>query len=101
MSATAPRAFSVPRLGRRDGFVVATYAFAVTMLGTTLPTPLYSIYQERFGFSELMITVIFATYAAGVIAALLLVGRASDVVGRRPILALGLGFSALSAVVFL
>ncbi|MFL5824073.1 MAG: MFS transporter [Solirubrobacteraceae bacterium] len=101
MSATATRAFSVPRLGRRGGFVAATYAFAVTMLGTTLPTPLYSIYQGRFGFSELMITVIFATYAAGVIAALLLFGRVSDAVGRRPVLLLGLAFSALSAVVFL
>ena len=95
------RAPARARLGRRAGFAVVTYAFAVTMVGTTLPTPLYSIYTERFGFSELMITVIFATYAAGVIAALLLLGQASDVVGRRPVLLLGLGFSALSAVVFL
>ncbi len=71
------------------------------MLGTTLPTPLYIFYKQRFGFSELMITVIFATYAAGVIFALLLLGRASDVVGRRPVLMLGLTLSALSAVTFL
>jgi MFS family permease len=80
---------------------MATYAFAATMLGTTIPTPLYVFYKQRFGFSELMITVIFATYAAGVISTLLLLGRASDVVGRRPILFLGLVLSALSAVVFL
>lgn len=89
------------RLGRGGGFLAATYAFAATMLGTTLPTPLYSIYRARFGFSELMITVVFATYAAGVIGALLLLGRVSDVVGRRPVLLLGLAMSALSAVVFL
>ncbi len=71
------------------------------MIGTTLPTPLYPLYQRRFGFSELTITVIFAVYAAGVIAALLLFGRLSDQIGRRPVLLLGLGFSALSAVVFL
>lgn len=94
---TLPRS----RLHRRAGMVVATYAFAVTMLGTTLPTPLYIHYKERFGFSELIITVIFATYAAGVISALLLLGRASDGVGRRPVLFMGLVFSALSAVVFL
>jgi MFS family permease len=80
---------------------MATYAFAVTMLGTTLPTPLYVFYKQRFGFSELMITVIFATYAAGVISALLALGQTSDVVGRRPVLFLGLVFSALSAVTFL
>jgi predicted MFS family arabinose efflux permease len=71
------------------------------MLGTTLPTPLYVLYRQRFGFSELMITVIFATYAAGVIVALLLFGRLSDEVGRRRLLLPGLGLSALSAVCFL
>jgi predicted MFS family arabinose efflux permease len=70
------------------------------MLGTTLPTPLYPLYQQRFGFSELMITVIFATYAAGVIAALLLFGSLSDEIGRRPVLLIGVAFSALSAVAF-
>jgi MFS family permease len=71
------------------------------MLGTTLPTPLYSTYQRDFGFSELMVTVIFATYAAGVIAALLLFGRLSDQIGRRRALLPALALSALSAVAFL
>jgi MFS family permease len=71
------------------------------MLGTTLPTPLYVLYKARFGFTELIITVIFATYAAGVIAALLAFGSWSDQIGRRPVLLLGIGFSALSAVAFL
>jgi MFS family permease len=88
-------------LGRRLGFAAAAFALAVTMLGTTLPTPLYGLYRERFGFSELMITVIFATYAAGVIASLLLFGRLSDQIGRRRVLLPGLVFSALSAVCFL
>ncbi len=98
---TAAQATVRPRLGRRAGFVVTTYAFAVTMLGTTVPTPLYSIYQRQLGFSELMITVIYATYAAGVMGALLLLGRLSDGIGRRPVLLLGLSLSALSAVTFL
>jgi MFS family permease len=91
----------LPRLGRGAAFVLAAYAFAVTMLGTTLPTPLYSLYRAKFGFSVLMITVIFATYAVGVIAALLLGGRLSDELGRRPVLLLGIAVSALSAVTFL
>jgi len=77
------------------------YAFFVVMLGTTLPTPLYPIYQRQFGFSELMITVIFATYAASVIGGLFLFGRLSDDVGRRPLLFPGLALSALSALAFL
>ncbi|MFJ7589670.1 MFS transporter [Streptomyces sp. NPDC097617] len=75
--------------------------FAVCMAGTTLPTPLYGLYQDKFGFSELVVTVVYAVYAFGVIGVLLLVGDASDSVGRRPVLLAGLAFSALSAVCFL
>lgn len=75
--------------------------FAVCMAGTTLPTPLYGLYQEKFGFSELVVTVVYAVYAFGVIGVLLLAGNASDAVGRRPVLLWGLGFSAASAVCFL
>jgi MFS family permease len=89
------------RLGRRFGFAAAALALAVAMLGTTLPTPLYGLYRQQFGFSELMITVIFATYAAGVIASLFLFGRLSDQIGRRRVLLPGLVLSSLSAVCFL
>jgi MFS family permease len=88
-------------VGPRAGFAAAAFALAVAMLGTTLPTPLYGLYRQRFGFSELMITVIFATYAAGVIASLVLFGRLSDQIGRRRVLVPGLVLSALSAVCFL
>jgi MFS family permease len=88
------------RLGRRGGLAAAAFALTVAMLGTTLPTPLYDLYRARFGFSELMITVIFATYAMGVIASLLLFGRLSDQIGRRRMLLPGLALSALSAVAF-
>ena len=85
----------------RPGTAAVAFALAIAMLGTTLPTPLYSLYREQFGFSELMITVIFASYAAGVIASLVLFGRLSDQIGRRRVLLPGLALSALSAVAFL
>ncbi|MEV7279464.1 MFS transporter [Streptomyces sp. NPDC093111] len=75
--------------------------FVVCMAGTTLPTPLYPLYQEKFGFSELTVTVVFAVYAFGVIGVLLLAGNASDTIGRRPTLWWGLAFAAASAVCFL
>ncbi|MFE2302604.1 MFS transporter [Streptomyces sp. NPDC059445] len=75
--------------------------FAVCMAGTTLPTPLYGLYQEKFDFSELTVTVVYAVYAFGVMGVLLLAGNASDTVGRRPVLLWGLGFAAASAVCFL
>lgn len=82
-------------------FTAAVYAFAVIMLGTTLPTPLYAIYGEELDFGVTTTTVIFAVYAAGVIAALIGFGRWSDVIGRRKMLIAGAILSAVSAVVFL
>jgi MFS family permease len=86
---------------RRTGFVLVCYAFLVTMLGTTLPTPLYPLYQQRYSFGELLVTVIFAIYAFGVIAGLIVFGNLSDLVGRKPLLLLGLVFSAANALLFL
>jgi len=77
------------------------YVFGVAMLGVTLPTPLYPLYQQRLGFSTLLITVIYAAYAIGVIVTLVLFGSSSDHWGRRPILLAGLTCSALSAICFL
>ncbi|MFD8232683.1 MFS transporter [Streptomyces sp. NPDC059696] len=90
--------------GGRTGWracVLGGAVFAVCMAGTTLPTPLYPLYQDKFGFSELTVTVVYALYAFAVIAVLLLVGNASDAVGRRPVLLCGLACAAVSAVCFL
>jgi MFS family permease len=83
------------------GFWLLAFVFAVSMLGTTVPTPLYVIYQARWHFPAAVVTVIFAAYAVGVLAALLLAGRSSDRAGRRPVLFAALGLSALSTVAFI
>lgn len=83
------------------GFVLASLAFAVAMLGTTLPTPLYPLFEQRYGFGALLVTVIFAIYAFGVVAGLVLFGNFSDRLGRKPLLLLGLALSAGSALIFL
>jgi MFS family permease len=87
-------------VSRNTGFVFVAYAFLVTMIGTTLPTPLYPLFEQRYSFGELMVTVIFAVYAFGVIAGLLVFGNLSDEIGRKPVLLIGLGFSAASALLF-
>jgi MFS family permease len=86
---------------RRYGFALLAYAFAVIMVGTTLPTPMYALYANHMHFAVFTTTVIFATYAVGVLGALLLFGRWSDALGRRPVLLAGAAFALASAVVFL
>jgi MFS family permease len=90
-AATATRA--------RDVGLVA-YLFAVTMLGTTLPTPLYAFYSAELGLTPLLVSVVFAAYAVGVLGTLVLLGRLSDHIGRRPVLLLTIGVAALSSIVF-
>jgi len=82
-------------------FILVACALLIAMVGTTLPTPLYAIYQQRLGFDASWVTIIFSIYAAGVIAALLAVGSWSDQLGRKPLLCAGLLMGAISAVVFL
>ncbi len=99
-----------PAANRRDpesraatgwGLAASVYVFTVVMMGTTLPTPLYPLYEERFGFGTAFTTQLFAIYALGVIAALVVFGRLSDGLGRRPVLSLGVVFSVASAILFL
>src|SRR3954466_3883941 len=70
-------------------------SWLVLMAGANLATPLYAVYAERFGFSSLVLTLIFATYAVTLVPALIVFGRLSDRLGRRPVLLAG--FAAASA----
>jgi MFS family permease len=56
------------------------------LAGSSAPTPLYPLYQSMWGFSPVMLTVVFGSYALAVLAALLIAGRLSDHLGRRPVL---------------
>ena len=58
-------------------------AIAVMFMGSTLVTPLYVLYQQAFGFSEVTLTLVYAAYVVGNLCALLFFGRLSDVIGRR------------------
>src|SRR5689334_792876 len=88
---------------RRSGFAfgLLAYAFAAIMVGTTLPTPMYALYGQQMHFAVLTTTVIYATYAGGVLFALVVFGRSSDAIGRRPVLLAGVVFALASAAVFL
>lgn len=83
------------------GFWIVAYVFAVTMAFTTVPAPLYVLYQARDHFGAAMVTVIFAAYAAGVITSLLMAGHVSDWLGRRRIVAVAVGINVAAGLIFL
>ncbi|MBY8878937.1 MFS transporter [Streptomyces sp. PLK6-54] len=70
------------------------------LAASSAPTPLYAVYQHEWGFSPITTTVVFGVYAVAVLAALLVFGKISDHVGRRPLLFTGLAGQIVSMVVF-
>ncbi|GAB3942036.1 MFS transporter [Kribbella albertanoniae] len=89
------------RFGHQPGFWVIAAAFLITMAFSTVPTPLYAIYQRRDGFPTYLITIIFAAYAVGVMVSLYLAGHVSDWLGRRRVALLAVLAEAVSAAIFL
>jgi len=62
------------------------FALLIVMASATLPSPLYGIYRLRDHLSSFMVTVIYAIYAAGTIAALLSVRFIAARAGRRGVM---------------
>jgi hypothetical protein len=49
-------------LSKSHAFWLIAYTLFILLVGATIPTPLYPIYQDLLGFSAGMLTVIFAVY---------------------------------------
>jgi predicted MFS family arabinose efflux permease len=82
------------------------YALVAAIIGLALfasgtPSPLYGTYRELWGFSPLVLTLVYATYAFGVLATLIVAGRVSDEVGRRPVLLAALTALMGASVLFM
>lgn len=80
------RRFGLPRCSAQVAFVLQLTILVALIASSSVPTPLYSIYRAKWGFTPITITVVFAVYAFAVLIALLVVGKLSDHVGRRPVL---------------
>lgn len=76
-------------------------ALLLTFLAaSSAPTPLYASYQHAWGFSTFWLTWVFAVYAFTLLAALLVGGRLSDHLGRRPVILGALVLEAGSMLLF-
>jgi MFS family permease len=81
------------------GICAVAAMIGVLFAGSTVVTPLYVVYKQQFGFSQITLTLIYAAYVLGNLAALLLFGRLSDEIGRRRTAMMAIAI--VSAVVFL
>lgn len=86
--------------GGQWAFWALAYTYLVLLAGTNVPSPLYRGYQHEFGFSPLVLTLVFSSYVATLIPSLLFAGPLSDAIGRRRVLVPALGLAIAGAVLF-
>jgi MFS family permease len=96
----SPAAIRGLRLAPSAAFVLMGVTLGLVLFAASTPSPLYPVYERRFGFSPVTLTAIFAVYAFALIAALLTTGALSDRVGRRPVLLVSLLLLAAAMAVF-
>jgi MFS family permease len=78
-----------------------TSLIAVAFIGTAALTPLYVIYKQIYGFTEITLTVLYSVYVLGNLVALMFFGRISDQIGRRRTAIPAIGVAILSTAIFL
>ncbi|MES1178391.1 MAG: MFS transporter [Myxococcales bacterium] len=88
------------RLSKSSAFYLQASIILFFLAGSSAPTPLYAVYQAKWGFSPITVTVIFGIYALAVLSALLTVGSLSDYIGRRPVLVVATLLQAAAMWVF-
>ncbi|HZP76154.1 MAG TPA: MFS transporter [Pseudolabrys sp.] len=88
-------------LGGTAAIVAVATMVSVMFMGSTLLTPLYVIYRHAFGFSQITLTLVYATYVVGNLLALLVFGRLSDEVGRRRATMPAIGVAVIGTLMFL
>jgi MFS family permease len=88
-------------VGYGAAFWLIALVFVTGMAFSTVPTPLYPLYQALDGFSTFTITIVFAVYVVGVLISLMLAGQLSDVIGRKRVLVAALILELAGAALFL
>ena len=95
-----PRQQSRASLSKTATTVMAVFTAMTFSACGAAPTPLYQQYQESFGLTPFMLTVVFAAYVLCLLAALLTVGSLSDYIGRRPAIMAALALNIVAMIMF-
>ncbi|MFL6059741.1 MAG: MFS transporter [Marmoricola sp.] len=86
--------------------LIGAYPLLIALLAVALgvsgaPAPLYGIYQREWHLAPLTTTLVFAAYAVAALGSVLVAGKVSDRVGRKPILVVAALAMVVGLVVFM
>ena len=81
-------------------FTATALTLSALYVAAGAPSPMLSMLEHRWGFAPWVLTVAFAVYALGLLAALLVTGSLSDYVGRRPVMLGALALELIAMVMF-
>ncbi|MGA7598739.1 MAG: MFS transporter, partial [Pseudolabrys sp.] len=95
-----PRPQARVSLSKTATTVMAVFTAMTFSACGAAPTPLYHQYQESFGLTPFVLTIVFAAYVVSLLAALLTVGSLSDYIGRRPAIMAALALNIVAMVMF-
>ena len=87
-------------LGRAPAFWLLAATLSLLLFASSAPSPLYVVYQAKWGFSSITLTAVFAVYALGLLGALVIAGSLSDHLGRRPTLLFALALEIVAMLLF-
>lgn len=86
---------------RRLGFFAAATSLVAAFAASAAPIPLYGLYRASAGLAYGDLSLTAVAYFAGAVTALLVFGRLSNHLGRRPVVLLSLGFTAVASLILL
>jgi MFS family permease len=86
---------------QRGAYALLLVLSGVALGVSGLPAPLYGMYEKQWHLSPLSTTLVFAVYAVAALGAVLVSGKVSDVVGRKPVLLGALAAMIVGLGVFL
>lgn len=98
---TSRREPVAPALPRRAASVLVGFVAVLLPAASTVPSPIYVVYQREWQFDDSMITVVFGVYCLSVLVSMLLFGSLSDLTGRRPVILLAVAAVSVATLVFL
>src|SRR5580704_5659205 len=90
-----------PEQARLAAFWLEAAVLVLFLVASAAPTPLYRVYQARWGFSATTLTAVFAVYVLFLLMTVLIFGSLSDHVGRQPMIITALAVDTAACILFL